>query len=332
MGPEVKPIGSVDELRGDPQFGVRPAHAALQDRTHSQLRTDGPDVLGRVFERERGRTRRHAQRGNGAQRVQDLLRHAVAEIPVLRIGAEIHERQHSDRVLRSWRRFHASRGRFRYRGWAGAAQCGDELRDPGKPIHRRVRERARHRLLEPLGDRVPECAEVWQGLEHLPGQNCLHRAREERVPREHFEQHAPEAVEIAAAVELVDPPRLLRAHVSWGADRDARSCHPTLVRHADGAGDAEVAHHRMAGLEKDVLRLDVAMHDVPAVSVGQGVRHLARDAQRLLERELPLADQAIAQRLPHVRHHVIQETAGLPGVVQWQDVRMGEPGGEVDLT
>src|SRR2546426_1153757 len=139
-------------------------------------------------------------------------------------------------------------------------------------------------------------------------------------------------IEIAAAIQLLDPPRLLRAHVPRGAHRDARARYAPSARHPDRPGDTEVAHHRMTGLKQDVLRLDVAMHDVATMGVAQGVRHLAGDVQRVLERELALADQAPAQRLSfHIRHHVVQQTVGFPGVMQWQDVGMGEPGGDVDL-
>src|SRR2546422_6083772 len=49
--------------------------------------------------------------------------------------------------------------------------------------------------------------------------------------------------------------------------------------------DPEIAHHGMAGFEEDVLRLDVAMHDIMAVRVAQGVRNLARDLHRLGDRK-----------------------------------------------
>src|SRR6185503_14044539 len=127
-------------------------------------------------------------------------------------------------------------------------------------------------------------------------------------------------------------PGLLRTHVSGSADRDARARHPALACHVDRAGDAEVAHHRMTGLEENVLRLDIAMDDVPVMSVAQGIRHLARDPQRVLDRELPLAGQTTAQRLPlDVGHDIVRETTGFAGVVQWQDVWMGEPGGDLYL-
>ena len=100
--------------------------------------------------------------------------------------------------------------------------------------------------------------------------------------------------------------------------------------------DAEVRHQRVATLEQDVLRLDIAMdHPVP-VGVAQRVRHLARDAQRVVEGELLLALQPVAQRFPFYEgHDVVEESAGrfrrTPGVVQRQDVRMVQVGGRRDL-
>ena len=285
----MKPVRDVDQLGRDPQLRVGPAHAALQDRPHPQLLADGPDVIGHVLKRERGRARRHAQRRDAAQGVQNLFRHAVAEVPVLGIGAEIHERQHSDRVLEG-------RRCLRDRACAGFGQPCNELCGRGKPICRRLRERARHCLLEPIGYRVPHRAETRQGLEHLPRQNGLDRPScEGWVSRQHLVEHAPEAVEIATAVELVDPLGLFRAHVAGRTQRDARPGGPALVSHLDRPGDAEVAHNRMAGLEENVLRLDVAMYDVPFVRIAQSVGHLAGDAQGVLERELPLADQSTTE-------------------------------------
>ena len=61
----------------------------------------------------------------------------------------------------------------------------------------------------------------------------------------------------------------------------------------DGLGkrarDAEVGDHRVTRLEEDVLGLDVAMHHALAVGVGQGVGHLARDADGVVDGELLLA-------------------------------------------
>ena len=61
---------------------------------------------------------------------------------------------------------------------------------------------------------------------------------------------------------------------------------------AHGSRDAEVRHQRVATLEQDVLRLDVAVDHTVPVGVAQRVRHLARDAQGVVERELLLALRA----------------------------------------
>jgi hypothetical protein len=48
-------------------------------------------------------------------------------------------------------------------------------------------------------------------------------------------------------------------------------------------------------LEQDVVGLDVAVHDPLGVRMGQGLGHLPGDLERLVDGELPLAGQAIAQ-------------------------------------
>src|SRR5437870_5200005 len=69
-----------------------------------------------------------------------------------------------------------------------------------------------------------------------------------------------------------------------------------------------------------------------AVRVRQRARRLGRDLHRVLERQLLLALQAIAQRLAlDVRHDVIEEAGRGAGVVQGQDVGMLQPGGDLDL-
>jgi hypothetical protein len=115
-----------------------------------------------------------------------------------------------------------------------------------------------------------------------------------------------------------------------------RAHHHAGARDAGVAGhdarDPEVRHHGLAPREQDVLRLHVAVDHAPAVGVGQGGRHVAGDAGRVLERQLAFAVQPRAQRLAlDVRHHVV-ENAPLPArVVERQDVRMAELGGDLDL-
>ena len=72
--------------------------------------------------------------------------------------------------------------------------------------------------------------------------------------------------------------------------------------------DAEVGEHRLAFLEEDVLRLDVAVDEPLAVRVVERARDLLRDRERFLDAELVLAIQLVAQRLAaHERQHVVEE-------------------------
>ena len=76
----------------------------------------------------------------------------------------------------------------------------------------------------------------------------------------------------------------------------------------DGERDAEVGDHRLARLEEDVLRLEVAMDHAAGVGVGQGVPEQGHQANGLVHRELALALEPGAQRLAFdVGHDVIKE-------------------------
>ena len=64
----------------------------------------------------------------------------------------------------------------------------------------------------------------------------------------------------------------------------------------------------------------------------QPVGDLADDTHDVLEGELRLALQQVAQRLSlHVRHDIVEEAVGLTGVVQREYVGVGEAGGDLDL-
>ena len=98
-------------------------------------------------------------------------------------------------------------------------------------------------------------------------------------------------------------------------------------RHAE-VGDERVAVPR----EQQVLRLDVAVDHVLAVGVLEGLGRLAGDAERILQRQLPLPPKAVPQALAlDVRHGEPEPAGGLAGVEDREDVRVLEPGGEPDL-
>ena len=84
--------------------------------------------------------------------------------------------------------------------------------------------------------------------------------------------------------------------------------------------------------EQHVLGLDVAVKDAHPVRVREGVGHRRRDGERFVNVQASPAREPLAQRPAFdVRHDVIEEPARLAGVVQREDVRVGETGGDLDF-
>ncbi len=130
---------------------------------------------------------------------------------------------------------------------------------------------------------------VHDALDRRPG--------ERRLPRQHLVEHAPQRVQVAPPVEVPFSRSLLRTHVLHGVPTAIPVSVSLLAAgRADRPGDAEVGHHGVAALQQDVLRLDVAVNDAVAVGVAQRVGYLTGDLQRVVDGELFLAVQPIAQR------------------------------------
>src|SRR5829696_1516949 len=91
-----------------------------------------------------------------------------------------------------------------------------------------------------------------------------------------LEQHAREAVDVAAAVDRFFT-GLLRAHVRWRPHQETSFGELRIGVLADRPGYPEVRDHRMALVQQDVLRFDVTMHHVPAMSVVEPIGYLASD-------------------------------------------------------
>jgi hypothetical protein len=69
-----------------------------------------------------------------------------------------------------------------------------------------------------------------------------------------------------------------------------------------------------------------------AMGVLQSAQHLKRDAARVLERQLFLADQPLAESFPlHVRHRVPELAGCITRVKDREDVGMLESGGYADF-
>ncbi|MNF84439.1 hypothetical protein D3C84_668000 [compost metagenome] len=97
LRPEVRSGRRIDQLPGDAHPVTGPAHAAFQHVTHAELLADTLDVHGAAFVREAGIARDHEQPTDPRQGSDDVLHHAVGEIFLLRVAAQVLEGQDGDR-------------------------------------------------------------------------------------------------------------------------------------------------------------------------------------------------------------------------------------------
>jgi hypothetical protein len=125
------------------------------------------------------------------------------------------------------------------------------------------------------------------------------------LSRQHFEEDASEAVEIAAAVEMRFSPPLFRTLVMRGADNMALS-RQTLIHGGGGSDDSKIGQIGMSGLQKDVCGFDVTMNQAMFVSMVEGIGYLTGDPDCQIEGEAPLLFQSFPNRLAlYMGHHVI---------------------------
>ena len=133
-------------------------------------------------------------------------------------------------------------------------ECGGErvghCRRRGEAIGRVARERFRNRRLDRDRNRLARLPHLGRGLGESARDHQLAIGPDERrLADEHLEQDAAERVDVAARVEILEPDRLLGAHVGRRSDRDAarRERLPLLAAGAaDRARDPEVGDERVA--------------------------------------------------------------------------------------
>ncbi len=120
-------------------------------------------------------------------------------------------------------------------------------------------------------------------------------AAERGEPGQQLVQHGDQRVDVhgGARRQALDD---LGGHVVRRADDSALAAVPRLV---DELGDAEVGDQRPrprgGGVEQDVLRLDVAVHDARGVGDREAAGHLGDDRHGLVRAEAALALQVAAQ-------------------------------------
>jgi hypothetical protein len=147
-----------------------------------------------------------------------------------------------------------------------------------------------------------------------------------RFAHQHLVDHRAERVDIvdiAARIDLSIRRRLFGTHVFRRAQRQPGLGDAIASGRGDRQRDPEIRHHRLAFLQQDIARLDIAVNHVAAVRVLQRRRHLRSDLDRLVHGQLPLDRKFVAQRLAlDVGHHVEEETTCLARVVEREDVRV----------
>jgi hypothetical protein len=166
-------------------------------------------------------------------------------------------------------------------------------------------------------------------------------ARTERLPSnigkrrfaaQHLVGDATKTVDVAATVQILFSSRLFWTHVLEGSNYESRHGQRLDLGVGDRLGNAEVRHDRMPSLKEDILRLDVTVDDAAGVSESERISHLTRDPEGILNRQLVLPAESIAEGLAlNIWHHVVQEAAGFARIEQRQNVGVTETGRGLDL-
>src|SRR5215472_7017698 len=95
----------LDELRAHAHPTARFAHATFEDVARPELASDLLDVDGLAFVHKARVARDHGKGAPAAEHRDDVLADAIGEELLLRIAAEIGERQHGDGaiIIEGWR-------------------------------------------------------------------------------------------------------------------------------------------------------------------------------------------------------------------------------------
>ena len=168
------------------------------------------------------------------------------------------------------------------------------------------------------------------------GDDAGRRPALERLPAgDHLVDHGAEREDVGARVGLFAV-ELFRRHVLQGAEDRASAGQPSGRRRAGGSGgngrrraqlgEAEVEDVRPSLREHHVARLQVPVHDAPAVRLVEGVGDLDRVPERPVQRHRA-PGQPLLQRLAlQVLHHQVVDAVVLPDVEDRTDVRVAQGG------
>ena len=145
-----------------------------------------------------------------------------------------------------------------------------------------------------------------------------------QLPGEHLVKHHAQGIDIGPLVHILRALQLLRGHVvgrpngrAAGGELGRRLCV------ADQLGDAEVGDlHPAAGIEQDVLRLDVAMENAFVVRILQRLANPGHQGQGLGRCE-PARLHGLAQVDPiHILHHQKEKLTRLAEIIDRHNARV----------
>lgn len=249
-----------------------------------------------------------------------FLRETVGKELVFRIGTEIAERQNNHAFGRT------------ARSWLRRRQCGGEFFGRGEPLLRISIERLRQSIVK-IGrqfGRNRSCAR--RGFSEPPCDG-FRRSGKRRRTSQRLKEHTSQAIEVAARIECGVARRLLRTHVRRRTQNHACLRQRGVACKTHSARNSEIREKGVTVLQKNIPRFDVPVDDAFSMRERQRIRHPSGDAHRIFYRQTTLERQTIAQRsFLDVRHNVIQHSVGDARIVQRQNVRMREAGGEFDFT
>ncbi len=178
------------------------------------------------------------------------------------------------------------------RGPRGAVDRAEALEARGddarllRPVGGEAREHPRHERVELLGELRHHVAQAPRGaLHHAEQHGEIVLAAVRALAGEALEQHASEREDVGARVDVAIPERLLRRDVTRRPEQHARA---RDVRPHGAARDAEIDQlHalRIALLEEQVARLQIAVDDAARVHRAERLGGALAEHERLRERE-----------------------------------------------
>jgi hypothetical protein len=128
---------------------------------------------------------------------------------------------------------------------------------------------------------------------------------------------------------------LLRRHVrrraERGAERGERLPLFGTARGREGFRDSEVRDRARAAGKKNVVRLDVAMHDAVGLRVCECLRDVGENADDFRNRQRSSCEPRPKRLALHERHHVIRQSIDFARAEHRHDVRMLQSCRELDF-